>query len=102
MSEIQVIGNKFRADFGQYVFELNFESETELGFRYLKGGENDDVEKVSINKVEIRPNVYMVSGQEKTGTSVVHVEDFENEIVYSNITLPDNTFINLKGTLTKI
>ena len=64
MSEIQVIGNKFRADFGQYVFELNFESETELGFRYLKGGENDDVEKVSINKVEIRPNVYMVSWQE--------------------------------------
>ena len=29
MSEIQVIGNKFRADFGQYVVVLNFESETE-------------------------------------------------------------------------
>ncbi len=44
----------------------------------------------------------MVSWQEASKATVVHIEDFENEIVYTNITMPDNTFVQLKGTLKKV
>lgn len=100
--KIDVVGNKFIADFDKYVFELHFESETQLTWKALSNDGFGASETVSITKTEIRPNVYMVTWKEKSGTTVTHVEDFEKEIVYTNITTPDHTFLNLKGSLTKI
>ncbi|WEK70409.1 MAG: hypothetical protein P0Y62_02415 [Candidatus Chryseobacterium colombiense] len=99
---IKVIGNKFKADFGTYAFELNFESENQLTWKALTNTGFGVSETVSITKTEIRPNVYMVYWKEKSGTTVTHVEDFEKQIVYTNITAPDHSFLNLKGKLTKI
>ena len=99
---IQIIGKKFQANFGDFAFELNFESETQLTWRALSNQGFGDAETVSITKTAIRPNVYMVYWKEKSGTTVTHLEDFENGIVYTNITDPDNHFINLKGTLTPV
>lgn len=102
INKIKVIGNKFKVDFGDYSFQLHFESETQMTWKALTDTGFGDQETVNITKVEIRPNVYMVYWKEKSGTTVTHVEDFENEIVYTNITDPEHTFLNLKGTLTKI
>lgn len=99
---IQVIGNKFKADFGEFAFELNFESETQLTWRAFNNSAFGAIETVKITKTEIRPNVYMVTWKEKSGTTVTHLEDFENQTVYTNITLPNTNFINLKGKLTLI
>ncbi len=99
---IEVIGNKFKADFGQMAFQLHFESATQMTFAQILPEGFGSSETVQTTMVEIRPNVYMIYWKEKSGTTVTHVEDFQNEIVYTNITLADNTFINLKGTLTKI
>ncbi|PJJ08126.1 putative SnoaL-like aldol condensation-catalyzing enzyme [Flavobacterium sp. 1] len=101
-NKIKVIGNKFKADFGAYAFELNFESETKLTWKALTNAGFGASETVTITKTEIRPNVYMVYWKEKSGTTVTHVEDFEKGIVYTNITSPDHTFLNLKGKLTLI
>lgn len=100
--KIQVIGNKFKVNFGDYSFQLHFESETQMTWKALTDKGFGDYETVNITKVEIRPNVYMIYWKEKSGTTVTHVEDFENGVVYTNITAPDHSFLNLKGTLTKI
>ena len=59
-------------------------------------------ETVRTTMIEIRPNVYMVYWKEKSNTTVVHVEDFENGVVHTNITVDKDTFLNLSGTLTEI
>lgn len=98
---IEVIGKKFKADFdGEFVFELHFQSPTQMTWRPLVGEGGSNTEKITMT--EIRPNVYMVYWKEQSGNTVTHVEDFENGEVYTNITLPDNTFLNFKGTLTAI
>lgn len=100
--KIDVIGNKFKADFGESAFELNFESENQLTWRAFNNSSMGAIETVKIQKTEIRPNVYMVTWKEKSGTTVTHLEDFEKQTVYTNITTPDHNFINLKGKLTLI
>jgi hypothetical protein len=44
----------------------------------------------------------MVTWQETDGITVTHVEDFENDLVHAAITLPDRTFLNLKGAWTRL
>ena len=100
--KIQIIGKKFKVNFGAYSFQLHFRSESKMTWKALTDKGFGDQETVAIKKVEIRPNVYMIYWKEKSGTTVTHVEDFENGIVYTNITSPDLSFLNLKGTLTEI
>lgn len=101
-NKIKVIGNKFKADFKQMAFQLHFESATQMTFAQILPDTLGQPETVQTTMIEIRPNVYMVYWKEKSGATVTHLEDFQNETVYTNITLPDQTFINLKGTLTKV
>lgn len=100
--KIDVIGNKFKADFGQMAFQLSFESATQITFSQILSDKLGEAETVQITMVEIRPNVYMTYWKEKSGATVTHLEDFSNETVYTNITTPDHNFINLKGKLTLI
>ena len=97
-----VIGNKFQADFGSTVLELFFETETTLTYKVIKGENPGREETVEITMIEIRPNVYMVTWQENDQTTVTHIEDFEEQKVFSSITLPDSTFITLTGDLIPI
>ncbi|WP_459640642.1 MoaF-related domain-containing protein [Flavobacterium sp. CGRL2] len=99
---IEIIEKKFHANFGDFAFELSFESETQLTWKALTNEEFGAFETVAITKTEIRPNIYMIYWKEKSGTTVTHVEDFENGIVYTNITDPNNNFTNLKGTLKQL
>jgi predicted SnoaL-like aldol condensation-catalyzing enzyme len=98
----QVIGNKFKVDFGPMAFQLHFESATQMTFAQITPEGFGEPETVHPTMVEVRPNVYMVYWKEKSGTTVTHLEDFENETVYTNITTPDHNFTNLKGKLTLI
>jgi hypothetical protein len=49
--------------------------------------------------VELRPQLFQVTWKEENGKTITQVQDYENEIVYSNVTLPNGQFVNLKGTL---
>ena len=89
---IQVIGNRFKVDFGQMAFQLHFESVTQMTFAQIWDETLGTPETVQTTMVEIRPDVYMVFWKEKSGTTVTHVEDFANETVYTNITLADPRF----------
>ncbi|WP_299275916.1 MoaF N-terminal domain-containing protein [uncultured Psychroserpens sp.] len=102
--KIQVIGNKFKVNFGEgFVFELNFHSETKMTWTPLQGDDKQPHTE-DITMVEIRPNVYMIYWKEESGNRIVHVEDFENEIAHTNIAIPDEegTFYHLNGPLTLI
>lgn len=94
---IPVIGHKFIADFGEDRYLLDFLSESQLKIELLQGmGRNQTID---IKRTRIRPNVYMVTWQEVDNSTVTHLEDFEQGIVYTNITMPDLTYYNYKGTL---
>ncbi|MGZ4098786.1 MAG: MoaF-related domain-containing protein [Bacteroidia bacterium] len=101
-NKMGIIGKKFKADFGDYAFELHFESETQLTWTSLADSNLGDTETIQMTRTEIRPNLYMVYWKEKSGTRVTHVQDFENNTVYTNIADAGHHFLNLKGTLTPL
>ncbi|HEX3641893.1 MAG TPA: hypothetical protein VHV10_11430 [Ktedonobacteraceae bacterium] len=95
-------GHVFIADFSIAIFRLNFHSDTEMTFTVLKGPNTGFSETVHIMVTRVRPCVFIVTWKEADGSTVVHVEDFAKGIVFSNVTLPDGTFLHFKGTLTKV
>ena len=59
-------------------------------------------ETVQIAVTPIRPGVFMVCWQEADKTTVVHVQDFENGIVHTNVTESNGVFIHYSGTLKEV
>lgn len=98
------IGNKFLVTFGMAKAILHFQSETSLTFTILQkdGDEVNVAETVEIKITELRPQLFMVTWKEESGTTVTQVQDYENEIIYSNWTIPGGEFKNMKGTLKQI
>jgi glyoxylase-like metal-dependent hydrolase (beta-lactamase superfamily II) len=95
------IGRKVEVDFGgEYQFELDFADEKTMTFRGLKPREEGlPTDTVKYTAIEIAPQVYMVYWTEKDKTNVVHIEDYGHGVVYTNISSPNGTFTNLKGTM---
>lgn len=96
-----LIGRKAQVDFGgDFVFELDFIDNTHMTFQGVKGTQKVVTDDVIYTAIEVAPKVYMVYWTEpSTNTHVVHVQDFNKEIVYTNISSPDGTFTNLKGSI---
>lgn len=98
----KLTGNKYKVDLGSLKVEHFIESDSSMVFTILEGGELNKAgysERVEIIVSEIRPQVYMVSWKEISGATITHLEDHENGILFSNITLPDGKFYNMKGTI---
>lgn len=93
-------GKKVAVSFGETTFELNFHDDKSMSYIGTAGmfkGMGDDVQYTA---VPIRPQVFMVYWHEpKTGSNVVHVQDFENGIVYTNIAQTDGQFLHMQGKL---
>ena len=45
------------------------------------------------------PKYFMVNWQEENKLTVTDIEDYENGVVYDNMTTPNNNFVSAKGTL---
>jgi glyoxylase-like metal-dependent hydrolase (beta-lactamase superfamily II) len=102
VSAFPAICRKAEVNFGgEYIFELDFRNEHSMTFRGLaERSEGRPVtDTVEYTAVEVAPKVYMVYWTEKDNTHVVHVEDFGAGIAYTNISAPDGSFTNMKGTL---
>lgn len=96
---IPIVGHVFEANFGAMTFHLHFETDSTMTLTKVRGPEAGTKQTLNIKKVEIRPNVYLVYWQEADKITVTDLQDYENQIVYANITTPKNEFLNLKGTL---
>ena len=98
---VPVVGHTFEVNFGEFVFHTTFDSDHQLTFNPIQG-KLGTRETVNYHKVDINPNAYLLYWQEHDRSTVTGYWDFRKQVVYSNITLPDNTFLNLKGTLKPI
>jgi hypothetical protein len=94
-----IIGRVFEADFGEKVYTLFYESSKKLILTEIKGPNRGKVQQLSVNIVELRPNIYMVNWQEANKLTVTDIEDYEKGVVYANMTTPNDNFISVKGTL---
>jgi hypothetical protein len=96
------VGHVYEANFGSWVHQLHFESETVMTLTTADGPLKGTSETVQIAVTPIRPGVFLTSWQEKDKTTVVHVEDYENSIVHTNVTEHSGAFIRRSGTLKKL
>lgn len=95
------IGNRYRADYGQLVFNLEFAADGET-LRWADAGAADFDSAATTEHYTatfVRRGVFWVTWKEADGTTVSHVEDFENGIVHAAITMPDHSFYTLTGKL---
>jgi len=83
---------------------LTLQSETTLTFTIIEkdGKEVNETETVEIKLTEIRPQLYMATWKEKNGNTITQIQDYENEIIYSNGTSPGGEFKNVKGILKQV
>lgn len=99
------IGHVFEARFGDLAYHLSFQLDGEtMTFSSVGEAEPvaDAVVTVKYTAVEIAPLVFMVYWTEPDGSTVTHVEDFQQQAVHTNITLPDHQFLNYTGTFKKV
>jgi hypothetical protein len=101
-SAIPLIGHVFEADFGALTYHLRFEADNIMILTEVRGPQPGIKQTINVKKVEIRPNVYLVHWQEADKTTVTDLQDYENQVVYANITTPKSEFLSLKGTLKTI
>ena len=96
---VKIVGEKFRVDFGMAKAILYFQSKNSMQFTIIEkdGTPYNEVETVEIKLTEIRPNLYITTWKERNLNTVTQILDFSNGIVYSNWSMPNGEFINIKG-----
>jgi hypothetical protein len=96
-------GSAYEVDFGGgNAFEISFAADSNMTFKKLADPGKGTTSTVRIAKKELRDGLYMVYWQEANKTTVVHVQDFAQGIVYANITFPDGQFFNASSSLKKV
>ncbi|MES2003313.1 MAG: MoaF N-terminal domain-containing protein [Bacteroidota bacterium] len=106
-THMEIIGHKFNFQFGENaVYQLRFLDAKHLDVTVVKDPNyaTGTLNHFEIQMTEVRSNVYMVTWVEPdTKNTVTHLEDFENNIAYTNITdVASKQFYNLKGTIERI
>jgi MoaF-like len=109
------VGHKYAVEFrsdngdGQFRVQLEFHSLTSLTYRGIRpdGSLSSSSETVNITVEPIRDLLFLVTWKEQQGTTVVHLEDYKNNTIITNITSPtpeqDNPdFVKFHGTMTQV
>jgi hypothetical protein len=101
-NNLSIINRLFEADFGEKAFTLFYENASKLILTEVKGSNVGKIQKLSVNIIELRPNLFMVNWQEENKLTVTDIEDYEKGVVYANMTTPRDNFISIKGTLREV
>ena len=98
------IGHRYLVDFQQFRVELFFQSATTLTYTGVRpDGSHGASETVSITVEPIRDQLFLVTWQEADKTTVVHLEEYRNHTIITNITDPkDHSFSKFHGRMTLI
>ncbi|MBB4807174.1 putative NUDIX family NTP pyrophosphohydrolase [Chryseobacterium defluvii] len=84
------------------VLEMLFETENKMSFTIIDGGgriENGYTETVETKVTELRTNLFLITWKEVSGTTISQIHDFENKLVYTNITMTNGKFYQTTGTI---
>ena len=93
-------GHRYLVDFEAFRVELYFASENSLTYTGIKpDGSHGGSETVSITIEPIRDHLFLVTWQESDKTTVVHLEDYKEARIVTNITGPDLSFSRFHGTM---
>ncbi|MFP7657673.1 MoaF-related domain-containing protein [Chryseobacterium proteolyticum] len=95
-SPYPAIGRKVEVDFGKGNFVLNYKDNKTMSFSGTEAfkGISDTVEYTA---TEIAKNIFMVYWHEpKTGENVTHIQDYNKNIIYTNIAGKDGSFDHFK------
>ena len=88
------------ADVTYPMFKVTLHVEAKDRIRFvIPEGPFKQEEVVSIETENLGNNLFLVSWKEKSGATVVNLQDFDNNFIHSFATLPDGTFLRNKGTL---
>lgn len=99
-SPYPAIGHQVEVDFGAVKFLLDFKDNKTMTFTGTAGSSKNSTDTVEYTAVEVAQNVFMVYWHEPhLGFNVTHIQDYNKNIIYSNIAGPDGTFTHPKGTL---
>jgi hypothetical protein len=98
------VGHRYRVDFQAFKVELFFESETSLTFFGVDANGNVSANgtPVAIKVIPIRDMLFLVTWQEGQNATIVHLEDFKNMTIITNITDHNLRFRQFKGDMTLI
>ena len=103
-SPYPVIGQKITVDFDAMKFNLDFTDNKNMSFAGAGGAAGPEInDKVTYTPIEIAKNVFMVYWHEdKSGDNVVHIQDYNRDVVYTNIASSDSSFTHLQGKITGV
>lgn len=92
------IGMVFDVTFEEFSARLTTLPHGKMQF-HIDNGVYAKTEVVKMAADCIRTGVFLVSWTESNGATVVHVEDFVENKIYSHATLPDGTFLRMHGAM---
>jgi len=92
------IGRAFDCRFGAFAPRLEFLSATQLQLD-VPGAGGVTRQVVNTEVTRISAGAYMLSWIEADGTTVVHVQDFNNGVVFSHARLPDGSLLRVRGPI---
>jgi MoaF-like len=109
------VGHKYIVTFrsddgaGQFRVQLDFHSLTSLTYTGVRpdGSLSANSETVDITVEAIRDSLFLVTWKEQFGTTVVHLEDYKNNTIITNITSPTDApnnpdFSKFHGTMQQV
>jgi hypothetical protein len=91
------VGHVFEIQFPTFTPRITVLSETQLTFEIIAGDYLGLTETVDYEILVLRPGLFVVTWQEKSKATVVHVEDFADGKVHTNITFNDGSFVRMSG-----
>jgi hypothetical protein len=111
------VGHKYLVDFtaddgsGEFKVQLDFHSAVSLTYTGVKSdgtldGQPETVD-ITVEPIRNQDLLFLVTWKEQLGTTVVHLEDYKNNTIITNITDPNPadptkpTFSKYHGTMTQ-
>lgn len=82
--------------------QMFFETESKMTFTIIDGGEKIEsgyTETAKTKIIKLRTNLFLITWKEISGAAISQVQYLENELVYTNITMPNGKFYQTKGTI---
>jgi hypothetical protein len=96
-------GHRYFVDFKAFRVELDFASETSLTYYNLdKDGNKVGSETVTIRTEPIADGIFLVTWQETDKSTVVHIEDYNQRTIVTNITQSNLTFDQFHGAFRQL
>lgn len=94
------LGHRYQVDYGEEIkFDIEFKGIDKVIFSHSHNPVTS--ESLAINIYPIKTKTYLMSWQSKEGSTVVHVVDFETELIQTHITSPNGELSYKAGSIVR-